>query len=355
MRISVFTRHLDGCTRSNERHSRRCKCWKYLDIHHDNGKRELRSAKTKSWEEAERRSQAILRQHEAGKPVDSEGKKTIAGAVTAFIESRRSEARKETTIRILKMLLDKRMVEFFEAKGLRYLYQVKMSDLEEFRSTWTGTSLTRYKLQERLKSFYRYCHSHGWIDSNPAQFLGRISVQQVPTDYFTPEEFGALLEAADEEERAFLLLLRWSGLRVSDALGLPRSAVIGNRLLVYTKKTGSPVSILLPPEVITALDGLDCGNPKYYFWRGSGELETARKRWTDRFGKLVKKAGIKKRAHIHMLRDTFAVEMLLSGVPIDQVSKMLGHSSIRITEKSYLPWSFARQEQLDQSVIKSWK
>ncbi len=33
--------------------------------------------------------------------------------------------------------------------------------------------------------------------------------------------------------------------------------------------------------------------------------------------------------------NTFAVELLLSGVPIDQVSLLLGHSSVKVTEKHY--------------------
>jgi integrase/recombinase XerD len=38
-----------------------------------------------------------------------------------------------------------------------------------------------------------------------------------------------------------------------------------------------------------------------------------------------------------MLRNMFAVEMLLAGVPIDRVSMLLGHSSVKITEKHYSP------------------
>ena len=51
-----------------------------------------------------------------------------------------------------------------------------------------------------------------------------------------------------------------------------------------------------------------------------------------------------------MLRDTFAVEMLLAGVPLEQVSMLLGHKSVKITEKHYAPWVKARQEQLAASV-----
>ena len=55
-----------------------------------------------------------------------------------------------------------------------------------------------------------------------------------------------------------------------------------------------------------------------------------------------------------MFRDTFAVELLLAGVPIEQVSILLGHKSVKMTEKHYLPWVKARQEQLTSHVRRGW-
>jgi integrase len=46
-----------------------------------------------------------------------------------------------------------------------------------------------------------------------------------------------------------------------------------------------------------------------------------------------------------MFRDTYAVELLLAGVPVDQVSLLLGHSSVKITERHYAPFCKARQQQ----------
>jgi hypothetical protein len=58
--------------------------------------------------------------------------------------------------------------------------------------------------------------------------------------------------------------------------------------------------------------------------------------------------------HAHRFRDTFAVELLLAGVPIERVSVLLGHQSVRITEKHYAPWVRSRQEQLEADLTRAW-
>ena len=53
-------------------------------------------------------------------------------------------------------------------------------------------------------------------------------------------------------------------------------------------------------------------------------------------------------------RDTFAVELLLAGVPLERVSILLGHSSVKVTEKHYAPWIREKQEQTEADVRRTW-
>lgn len=100
---------------------------------------------------------------------------------------------------------------------------------------------------------------------------------------------------------------------------------------------------------------------RFFFWSGNGLPKTYVANWQRAYRRLFSVAdlrkpdGTPKRCHCHMFRDTFAVEMLLAGVPIDQVSILLGHSSVRVTEKHYSPWVRARQDQLEKSVQSAWQ
>jgi integrase/recombinase XerD len=71
---------------------------------------------------------------------------------------------------------------------------------------------------------------------------------------------------------------------------------------------------------------------KLFFWSGRGKLESIVRSWQTRLRKLFKLANVPN-GHAHRFRDTFAVELLLAGVPIERVSILLGHQSVRITEK----------------------
>jgi hypothetical protein len=126
-----------------------------------------------------------------------------------------------------------------------------------------------------------------------------------------------------------ILLMRYTGMRVSDAV-------------TFSKELEAT------PRVTET----------NYFWSGNGKRQTAVCDWQGKIKEVFDLAGISKglgNAVSHRFRDTFAVELLLAGVPIERVSILLGHQSVHVTEKHYNPWVRSRQEQLEADVRNAWK
>jgi integrase len=150
---------------------------------------------------------------------------------------------------------------------------------------------------------------------------------------------------------AFVDCLRWSGLRIGDGIKLERSRLDAkNRIQLQQEKTGVHVFVPIPAPVAEAMRMLP--GQRYFFWDGHNYKGVLRN-FEYTLKTCFKRAGVP-HGHAHMLRDTFAVEMLLAGMPLEQVSKLLGHTSIKTTEKHYGPWVKARQQQLEASVQQAW-
>jgi integrase/recombinase XerD len=388
--LSVYTRHYPPCPQKNPAY-RRCKCPKWIQGTSDKEGFIRRSAKTRSWEKAQNlvkkledpeATPAVVPLEVAqSKPIQPEPdpkRAKIVNAVETFLDDAKSRGLKVSTLQKLTNLCRRQLLGWAESESLVYLDELATANLTVFRSTWSDGPLSRKKKHERLIGFFEFCIGCDWIQKNPAKAMKSGKVNTVPTDYFPREEFDRIIDSTYiYQEKGYVeyrnhatrlriltLLMRWSGLRISDAVTLDRSRLVDNKLLLYQAKTGTPVFVPLPEDVAESLRTIPPGpkpNPRYFFWTGNGDPSSATKDWQRSFRRLFEIAnitkldGTRKRCFPQMFRDTFAIELLLAGVPIDQVSILLGHSSVKITEKHYSPWVKARQTQLEESVKKSWE
>ena len=76
--------------------------------------------------------------------------------------------------------------------------------------------------------------------------------------------------------------------------------------------------------------------------------------WQRSLRNLFTVAGIEN-GHAHRFRDTFAVELPLTGTSIEEVAVLLGHANIKVTQKHYNPWVLKRQKLLESNVQQSWE
>jgi len=198
-----------------------------------------------------------------------------------------------------------------------------------------------------------------WITRNPARAVKAPKVTDTPTLPFSRAEIKRIVDACDryagnqDRLRAFVLVMRHSGLRIGDTIGLAEDRIKGNKLLLYTAKTGTPVYVPLPPVVMESLQKIGPATNDRFFSTGNAKPQTARSNWSRYLDSLFELANIQD-GHSHRFRDTFAVELLLAGTPLESVSVLLGHSSVKITEKHYKPWVRSLQRKLEQEVQRAW-
>jgi integrase/recombinase XerD len=153
--------------------------------------------------------------------------------------------------------------------------------------------------------------------------------------------------------KAFVLLLRFSGMRIGDCVKCSSQQIDGNLLFLYTQKTGTPVRCVLPDFVVKELAIAPKSSEGHFFWTGKSNLHSAIGKWQRRLQRLFEIAGIQG-GHAHRFRDTFSVSLLQAGVPLDRVSVLLGHRNVKVTEKHYSAWVRERQEQLESDMKKAW-
>jgi integrase/recombinase XerD len=370
--VRVYTRHSAGCPHRQDREWKRCLCWKWLQYNRD-GKQIRQPTRVREWFTALQIAQKAERDMlnaELGHDKPQASAITIGYAVTSYLTDKIGQHLADATISKLRVIFEKQFEPFCESRRLLFLRDISLSDLNDWRATWEDGPLATRKKQERIKGFFYFCARNGWITENPALGLSRIKADIRPAVPFTRDEFDKILAACDRfgktegqrmRVKTMLLLLRWSGLAIRDAVTLERDKLDGQgRLMLRRAKTGVAVLAPLPPHVVAALQSLPSENARYFFWTGNGLPKSAVADWQRALRRVFTLADLrnkdnsKKRCHPHMLRHTFAVECLLAGIALEDVARLLGHSSVRTTERFYAPWVKSRADRLEEVVKASW-
>jgi site-specific recombinase XerD len=354
--LTLYRRHLASCRhREKGRKHRSCQCplWVEGTLR---GEHIRRSLDMRSWEA----TQDLLREWESRGP--KRALMTVEDAIEKFLEDAQARELADATIGKRKVLLA-RLKAFAREAGVKYVSQLGPDEIRTFRASWKDSPVTAAKNLERMRSFFRFCVGMKWVDENPAAMLRPPRFHQTPTLPFTEEEWAAILAAVERYPtrnsygidsrarlRAFLLVLRYSGLRIRDVVCLLRDRIQDGKLMLYTQKTGQAVFVPLPPVVTEALD--TCAGGRLPFWSGSGNPKSAVADWQRSLRRLFKLAGVES-GHAHRFRDTFAVRLLEKGVPLESVAVLLGNS-LKIAEKHYAPWVKSRQAVLEDVVRRAW-
>ncbi len=203
-----------------------------------------------------------------------------------------------------------------------------------------------------LRQFYRFLVSEGTREDDPTSTIESPKQGRTLPKTLSEDEVTRLIQTAGAKDNAegkrlvcLLEMLYATGLRVSELVGLPLSAISDNKeYLIVEGKGGRERMVPLSNPAQDALKGyldarkehLGSGDQteKWLFpskTSGSGHL--TRQRFAQLLKDLAKDAEIEEgRVSPHVLRHAFATHLLNNGADLRSVQKMLGHADIATTQ-----------------------
>jgi len=356
--LTLYRRHTARCGQTSRRY-RRCSCpiWVQGTL----GGEEIRkSLDLSSWEPAET---LIRAWKEAGKlGVEGKPEVSIHEAIEKYLRDARTRL-KPSTVDLYRRGLS-HLSSWCDAEKVKSIADLDIGKLRSYRESWVCRPVTAARRIDRLKIFLNFCVDSGWLQRNPAKVLKPPEVKYVGKAPFTEDELTRIFIACGKlvtrgtygkenikRVRAFVYILRYTGLRISDAAKLQVSHVKDGKVFIRTEKTGTLVWIPIPEFVVEALAEV----PRVgdlYFQTGHAKAKTVRGGWDRAIRTILKLAGV---AHgsAHAFRTTLAVDLLNKGVEVETVAAILGNSP-SIIVKHYAPFVASRQAALETAIRKVW-
>ena len=255
----LYRRHLRTCRhRKKGQNFAGCQCPSWIDGIL-NGKRYRRALETCDWEKAERKKSGL---ESVGEDKTS---KTAVDAIADWDSSLVTQKLRESTLTKYRRLT-KQLSGWCNEEGYLTLFQINGEVFDAFRASRKHVSAnTSLKELPCLRSFFGFCASRRWCASNPAQAIKPPKSRPNEVVLYTKEQIAAILAASDQigqqsyerlRAKALLLILRHTGLRISDALMLRKDRLRDGTIMLFTRKTGGHVLLPVPQELELALETL---------------------------------------------------------------------------------------------------
>lgn len=252
---------------------------------------------------------------------------------------------------------DHYLSRYFEHMKISSPSDISESSVREFRlwlNRQPGTNRDSMKRRTQnyyliaLRAFLKYLRKIG-IEALSPEKIELAKVPERHIDLITPDELSRLIAGADEtderglRDRAILELLFSTGLRVSELCSLNTDLDLSRDSFAIRGK-GEKVRVVFLSDVAKDVlrmylkkrtdleEALFVSVP-----RARNKQNTKRTRLTPRSIELLikvyaAKAGITKKVTPHVLRHSFATDLLNNGADIRSVQQLLGHASIQTTQ-----------------------
>jgi len=206
-----------------------------------------------------------------------------------------------------------------------------------------------------LRQFYRFLYDERVRDDDPTTTVDSPRQRRALPKYLSEDEVDRLLGAAAEIDGpkgrrmlALMEILYATGLRVSELVSLPLSALSGDGEVIIVRGKGGKERMVplggpaadAVSEYLDVRDGFLAGRGKgdvteslYLFPSRGKEGHLTRVRFSQLLKELAVAAGLDARkVSPHVLRHSFASHLLAHGADLRALQQLLGHADISTTQ-----------------------
>lgn len=235
------------------------------------------------------------------------------------------------------------------ARVLIHFFRTVAKPPEEVTSTDIRMYLYEYSMRRKVSNstldkyralicwFFGWAYSEEYLTKNPARTIKAIKTEYKERQALSQLELEYLRMACKTvRDKAVLEFLYSTGCRVSELINVTKDDVNWNNNTVHLFGKGRKhrTSYLNAKALVALKAYLDSRKDKdpHLFVSLRAPYHPIRKEAVEEmFRKLSKSSGLSKIVTPHIIRHTTATQAVNSGMPIEDVSKLLGHASISTT------------------------
>jgi len=193
---------------------------------------------------------------------------------------------------------------------------------------------------KKLKKIVRLCVANDWLEKDPFRSY-KITTKETHRNFLLKEELETVLNKPLsvqrlDQVRDIFLFSCYTGLSYTDVMELTRNDIsigIDGEEWIFTKRTKTNTASRIPLLPIPKSILEKYVNHPQVLNAGSLLPKLTNQRLNSYLKEITDLCGFTKQLTFHCARHTFATTVTLTnGVPIETVSKMLGHKSLRTTQ-----------------------
>jgi len=237
----------------------------------------------------------------------------------------------------------KLFLEFYGKSGKRGLSEMERADLESFIEHEQDRGLHISTVRTRLACLIAFLHflmEQEVLSGTLLKKHIKLKLPEVLPRAMNPADVKKLLGVIDDiRDRALILLLLRTGMRIGEALGLRLNDldIMDRKVHLFEGEKNSMGRVVyLSDDVLIALKlwlRQRNQNREFVFY-GQGNKPLGYSAGRIRFVKYIQKAGLEQKGYtVHGLRHTFASELLNAGMRLECLQQLLGHQDIEVTRR----------------------